>query len=66
MSKITYGGESFSEGTVKVYSGGLRVGTIKPATGGFYYLPKGLPDNPRNRGETLPSIVAVKRTLEAE
>lgn len=66
MSKITYGAENFGEGTVKVYSGGRRVGTIKPATSGFYYLPLGRPDNPRNRGETLLSIAAVKRSLETE
>lgn len=64
MSKITYGEQAFATGEIKVYSGGLRVGTIKSATNGFYYLPKGLPDSARNRGDIFQSVSAVKRSLE--
>lgn len=66
-AKITYVVMPTSKtAAIKVYSGGLRVGTIKSSTEGFYYLPKGLSDNPRNRGETFQSVTSVKRSLETE
>jgi len=44
--------------TVKL--AGCVVGRIQPAPGGYQYLPKA-----GGRGEVLPSIAAVKRSLEA-
>ncbi len=63
MSRITYSEENFASGEVRVYSGGLRVGTIKPVTDGFRYFPKGI-TNPARAGEVCQSIAAVKRTLQ--
>lgn len=50
-----------SHGNLAVFIGRKRVGTIFSTDGGFYYLPKGS----HKGGETLPSIAAVKRSLEA-
>lgn len=62
MSTITYKQAGLE---VKVYSGGLRVGTIKMNGKGFRYVPKGAVGN-RAKGETLVSVEAVKRSLEEE
>lgn len=55
-SEITY-----SE-TVRVYVGGSRVGTIVPVLNGWRYIPKG----GSSPGVTLPTVAAVKRSLETE
>lgn len=45
---------------ITVLVGGRVSGTIKPSKGGgFYYRPKG-----GGRGETFPTVAAVKRSLE--
>lgn len=59
MSTITYvetGGE------VRVYSGRLRIGTIKQASiyGGYLYQPKGS----KAVGEVFATVAEVKRSLE--
>jgi hypothetical protein len=62
MSTITY--REKPDGTTAVYSGGLRVGTIKCGETGYYYLPAKVSDVPRNRGEVAMSVRAVKYSLE--
>jgi hypothetical protein len=47
---------------IKVYLGRKLVGKIIQVENGFAYLPVGS----RHRGETLPSVAAVKRSLEIE
>lgn len=63
MSTITYAPMPGIVNETKVYSGGLRVGTIRPVAGGFKYYPKG---SKRVGGETFASVAAVKRSLEEE
>ncbi|HEX3156823.1 MAG TPA: hypothetical protein VHV32_19495 [Candidatus Angelobacter sp.] len=47
---------------VGVYLENQRVGSIEKEVGGWRYVPKGKSDG----GELLPSIHAVKRSLESE
>lgn len=61
MSTITYKDMGRE---VKVYSGGLRVGTIRINGKGYRYCPKGA-SGKNSKGETLVSVEAVKQTLEA-
>lgn len=56
MSTITYRRE------IRVYNEGLRVGTIKPVSGGYAYSPKGS----KATGETFASIDDVKKSLERQ
>jgi hypothetical protein len=58
MSKITYHKNSrVSE--VRVYSDGLRIGTIKMVPGGWQYFPKGS----ETGGKVFETVVEVKRSL---
>jgi len=65
MSKITYKTEGLSvSSSVRVYSGGRRVGTIKAETeagsDGYRYYPKGN----KYGGDFYNSLAACKRSLE--
>jgi len=56
---ITY--KTLPNGNVKVYLDNKFVGTIKPISQSFAYYPQGS----KTAGEILPTIAAVKATLEA-
>jgi uncharacterized protein YerC len=60
MSTITYKNFGDDDDEIKVYSGGLRVGTIRKDGAGYCYQPKGS----KARGESFSTISAVKRSLE--
>lgn len=61
MSTIAY--VTKPDGKIKVYSGGLRVGTIDATKDGeFFYQPK--TGGKRTRSEMFASVRAVKFSLE--
>ncbi len=64
MNKITYHAEDETDTKVRVYSGGLRVGTIKQETEagsvGYRYYPRGN----KYGGDFYKSLTACKRSLE--
>jgi len=62
MSEITYHQTTDCRIlSIRVYSGGLRVGTIRAVEGGFRYFPKGS----KVGGEVFTTIAAVKQSLES-
>jgi hypothetical protein len=61
MSKITYTENvNALRSETRVYSGNLRIGTIRIAEGGWRYFPKGS----KVGGEIFTTVSAVKRSLE--
>ena len=63
MSTITYAPMPGLSDDVKVYSGGLRVGTIcRSKNGGYYYQPRGT----KYKGEIKQTIAAVQQSLEQD
>ena len=60
MAKITY--KTTLSGDIAVWLDGKRVGSIMAAKGGYQYWPMGN----STPGEIMPTVDAVKKTLESD